>query len=408
MIAVACLYTIGLLCIYATEIRLPGPPTRSIKQSINLLVGITAFTIVLKIGHQHLARWSFLLVALAIMSLVPLVLARYIPLDPIIPLRRGAHRWIHLSFYDFQPSELMKIAYVVGLASYLRFRRNYRTFTGLLVPLIGSGLPLILILMEPDLGTALLIIPVLFIMLFAAGAKTKHILGLALVGLCMSPILWTQLQSYQRSRILGVLLQSDDLRERVIANPDKFAFLSTERQAREWEVDSGMQLVHSKAAIGSGGLTGHGWAEGVFMEYGFLPDKHNDFIFAIVGHQWGLFGCVLVLICYVIIVLAGVEIAATTAEPFSRLLAVGLVGMLAAQVTVNVTMTVGLMPITGMTLPFVSYGGSSLLMSFVGIALLISVSRYRPFLLADKPFEFDGRRRPDDPVRPMPVFRSSS
>lgn len=407
--AVGMLYTIGLLCIHADargSAGVAGMPVQTMKQLINLCVGILALMVVLRIGHLWFGRYAWVIVGLGVLGLVPLVLARYVSFGSLIPVRRGAHRWIQLPFYSFQPSEMMKVAYIVGLAAYLRYRRNYRTFRGLMIPMAASLVPLLLILMEPDLGTALLIMPVLFLMLFAAGAKTRHFVRLGLVGLCLVPVLWFQIQPYQRSRILGVLLQSEALRRRIIESPEKYRFLGSERQAREWAVGSGMQLVRSKTALGSGGLTGHGWGRGAFVEYSFLPDKHNDFIFAMIGHQWGLVGCLLVLICYAIIVLAGIEIAAGTTEPFARLLAVGVVALLSAQVLINVGMTVGLLPVTGMTLPFVSYGGSSLLANFVGVGLLISVSRHRPYLLANRPFEFGRTERRDDPVRPVPVFRA--
>jgi rod shape determining protein RodA len=228
---------------------------------------------------------------------------------------------------------------------------------------------------------------------------------LALVAVCLAPVMWFQLHAYQRGRITGVLFQSDEIRERIIEEPEKYAFLGTPRQAREWEVGIGMQLVRSKVALGSGGLMGNGWGEGTFVEYNFLPDKHNDFIFAIVGHQWGLVGCLRVLGCYAIIVIAGMEIAACTIEPFGRLLVVGVVALIATQVIINVGMTVGLMPITGMTLPFVSYGGSSLLTNFLGLGFLVSVSRHRPYILADRPFEFGRAGPPDTPIKPAPTFR---
>ncbi|MCH7597208.1 MAG: FtsW/RodA/SpoVE family cell cycle protein, partial [Planctomycetes bacterium] len=179
--------------------------------------------------------------------------------------------------------------------------------------------------------------------------------------------------------------------------------VATRRQAIEWSASSGYQLVHSKNAIGSGGLFGHGWGKGIYVDTSLLPDRHNDFIFAIVAHQWGLIGCLLVLACYVVIVIAGVRIASVTTEPFARLLAVGIVTLIATQAFISVAMSVGLMPITGMTLPFVSYGGSSVLCNFVAVALLISVSQHRPYLLTRKPFVF-GREETELTARaPTPV-----
>lgn len=134
------------------------------------------------------------------------------------------------------------------------------------------------------------------------------------------------------------------------------------------------------------------------MRYNFLPDRHNDFVFALIGHQWGILGCLLVLGCHTLIVMAGVRIASVTQEPFAQLLAVGVVTLIAMQVIINIAMTVGLMPITGMTLPFVSYGGSSLLCNFIAAALLISISQHRPFLLADRAFEYGVRSPARSPL----------
>jgi rod shape determining protein RodA len=251
-----------------------------------------------------------------------------------------------------------------------------------------SVVPIGLILLEPDLGTALLLLPVLLTMLFMAGARKRHLAIIIAMGLAAAPLAWTLIRGYQRARVTAVLLQSDELREAIVADPDKYAFLATKRQAIEWAASSGYQLVHSKNTVGSGGLIGYGWGEGPYVASSLLPDRHNDFIFSIIGHQWGILGCVVVLGAFAVIVLAGVRIAAATTEPAGRLLAVGVLAMIVSQVVINVGMSVGLMPITGMTLPFVSYGGSSLLTNFIAAALLISVSRNRPFLLATRPFEF--------------------
>lgn len=404
--AAGCLSVVGLLCIHATEAN-RTLPRYTLKQLATLMGGGIGGMVIVRLGFAWFARRAWLLVALALASLVPLALARYVPLGNWIPNRRGAYRWIQLPGFQFQPSEFAKIAYIVGLAAYLRYRRNYRTLIGLLAPFLASTVPAVLILLEPNLGTTLLIAPVLFIMLYAAGARTRHLTAIVLLALCLAPVAWFGIRGYQRDRILGVVLQSESLRQRIIEQPEKYRFLATPRQARQWTVDDGMQLLRSKTALGSGGLTGEGWGRGTFIEYDFLPDRHNDFVFALIGHQWGLLGCLLVLALYAIIVMGGMEIAASTTEPFARLLAVGVVALIASQVVINIGMTVGLMPITGMTLPFVSYGGSSLLTNCIAVALLVSVARHRPFLLAHHPFEF-GRARDRNPsVRPAPRYPSA-
>jgi rod shape determining protein RodA len=209
-----------------------------------------------------------------------------------------------------------------------------------------------------------------------------------MIGIALAPIGWGQIKGYQRARVTAVLLQSDRLRQAIIDQPDSYGFLAGRRQAIEWAAASGYQLVHSKNAIGSGGVLGQGWGQGVYVRSALLPDRHNDFVFALIGHQFGWAGCLLVLACYLVIVVSSAWIASATVEPYGRLLAVGVLTLIAAQMIINVGMTIGLMPITGMTLPFVSYGGSSMLTNFAAVALLISVSQHQPFLLETRPFEF--------------------
>jgi len=213
-----------------------------------------------------------------------------------------------------------------------------------------------------------------------------------ILGATMVPIAWPHMKDYQRLRVTSVLLQSESVREAVWSNPKKWGFLATKREAATWSSDSGYQLVQSVRAVATGGFLGQGWGEGVYVNRSWLPDRHNDFIFAIIAHQFGLVGCLLVLLCYGLFVAAGTFIASAASDPGARLLAVGIVALIAAQVMINVGMTVGLMPITGMTLPFISKGGSSLLANIVAAALLISVARERPFVLSNKPSQY-GRER---------------
>lgn len=388
--AVAILCLVGLACIYATESAGDGWASHTTKQMIFLVGSVLVSVIVLSTGYLRVSRYAYALFIAALILLVPLAVAKALHFEfgGLIPCRRGSYRWIRLPGFQLQPSEFVKVAYILALAWYLRYRRNYRTFAGMLVPFVLSIVPLALIVTEPDLGTVILMLPVPFVMLFVAGAKKRHLLLVVAAGFVCAPLLWTKIEGYQRMRIVGLVLQSESLRSRVIADPESYRFLCTQRQASTWPKESGLQLLRSKAALGSGGLLGQGWGHGTYVRYNFLPDRHNDMVFALVGHQWGLAGCLLVLACYAVIVVAGVEIASETAEPFGRLLAVGVVALISAQAIINVGMTVGLMPITGMTLPFVSYGGSSLLANFLAIGLLISVSQHRPFLLAKKPFEY--------------------
>jgi len=396
--AIAFLFLVGLASIYVTDTAAIGGhdgPRNATRQLVYLCVGISAAMVVLRIGYRDLGRWSYAILALALLALIPLMMAKltHSTFGGLIPERRHAYRWINLGLIDVQPSEFMKVAFIVALAWYLRFRRNYRRFGGLIRPLLAAAVPLALILRQPDLGTCTLLLPVLLIMLFMAGAQIRHLAVLVAIGLVTLPLTWTQMRNYQRSRIVAVLLQSDALRRAIVESPQRYSFLTDRRSAVEWKADSGYQLVASKTAIGSGGLAGFGWGRGPYVEHAFLPDRHNDLIFAVIAHQWGLVGAGAVLIAYACIAVGGAAIAARTTEPFGRMLAIGITSLLMVQTIINVGMTVGLMPITGMNLPFVSYGGSNLLSNFLAIGLLVSVAQHRPFLLSPKPFEFRQRQR---------------
>jgi rod shape determining protein RodA len=222
-------------------------------------------------------------------------------------------------------------------------------------------------------------------MLFIAGAKVKHLALILFIALLISPLMWFKIQSYQRLRISSVLLQCEWLREKAEQHPALGKLLvGGTFSTKKWKETSGYHLIRSKYAIASGGATGYGFRRGPFVTYDFLPERHNDFIFAIIAHQWGFLGCVAILALYLILLICGLEIAGQTTDPFGRLLAAGIVAMFAIQLIVNMAMTLGLTPITGITLPFISYGGSSLAFSMLCVGLLNNVGRWRPFSVAPR------------------------
>ncbi|OHB82654.1 MAG: hypothetical protein A2Z38_06140 [Planctomycetes bacterium RBG_19FT_COMBO_48_8] len=317
-------------------------------------------------------------------------MSKYVVVLPFAEPINGTYRWISFSIAgrslpSIQPSELCKLAYILALAWYLRYRSNYRNFKALIGPFALALLPMILILPEPDLGTVLLMMPILFTMLFVAGAKVKHLLVIILMAVMVSPLLWFKMENYQRIRISSVVLQNAWVREKAERHPMLGKILvGTKFSEKKWKSDWGWHLIRSKYAVASGSVKGYGFRQGPFVKYNFLTERHNDFIFAIIAHQWGFWGCLGLLGLYVLIVSCGLEIAANNTDPFGRLLAIGIVAMFVVEVIINVGMTVGLMPITGLTLPFVSYGGSSLLVSMVSIGLLNNIGRCRPFSLARK------------------------
>ena len=323
--------------------------------------------------------------------LAVLVLDRWIDL-PLIPSSR-ARRWIRFPGFQIQPSEFAKVAYVLFLAWYLRFRENYRGLLGLIGPFGLAVVPMVLILLEPDLGTVVLLMPILLLMLFLAGAKARHLLGVLLACVIAVPIMFQcVMRPYQRMRVLGPFFQSEPIRDWVLQHDRLLGVIGIDAaQVRRWDLEKGYQLDQSKIAIGSGGV--RGYLDEAHVTYlRLLPDRHNDLIFSVIGNQWGLLGALVVLTCFGVIAVVGLEIAAGTDDPFARLLVVGLTATLTVQGLLNLGVAVGLTPTTGMTLPFVSFGGSSMLTSFVAVGLIINVAQRRPVILAPKPFEFDRPR----------------
>jgi rod shape determining protein RodA len=360
--AVALLLACGLACIYKYD------PANYNRQVMWILIGIGAFVAVNLVDYRHLGHVSYLLFGLSLLLLAAVLAGKYLVKTDKIPMINGAYRWIKLGPMQMQPSEMAKLAYILALAWYLRLRSNYRRFGGLIGPFVLTLLPIGLILKEPDLGTVLLFLPILFTLLFIAGARIRHLAIILLLGMAMAYPFYTMMPTYQKNRIKVLLNQNTD-------NPN-------------WLRNEGYQLDQSKNYIALGGLTGQGWGAQGLLRYD-LPHGHNDFIFALIGHQWGLLGASFILLLYILLIVGGIEIAANQPEPFGRLIAVGVCTLFATQMFINIGMTLGLMPITGMTLPFVSYGGSSLVSSFLALGLLINVARHRSYKGCHQPFEFD-------------------
>ena len=360
------------------------------KQLIFAAIGAVGFIVVNLVNYRKFGPLSYWLYAFVLLLLAILLLDKIIDL-PFVPVIKNARRWLRIGtasrFVQVQPSEICKLAYILALAWYLRYRSNYRNFSALIGPFALTILPMLLILLEPNLGTVLLMMPILFAMLFVAGAKVKHLAVIILMALLVSPLLWLKMQPYQRTRISSVLLQNDWLQKKAEHYPALGRLLVGKKfSTKQWENDWGYHLIRSKFAVASGGAKGYGFRQGPFIKYNFLPERHNDFAFAIIAHQWGFIGCIILLVFYIIIIACGLEISVHNTDPFGRLLAVGIIAMFTVEVLVNVSMTVGLMPITGLTLPLISYGGSSLLVSMTSIGLLNNIGRRRPFSVAPKSF----------------------
>ena len=325
---------------------------------------------------RWIGNFTYPLLILALISLVYLL----VPGVPLVRPINGARSWITLPGMNVQPAEFVKILYVLGLARYLRYRDSYRTFMGLLVPFVLMFVPLALILKQPDLGTALLFPPALFAMLVAAGAKLRHLFSLVGLGVVavivvivvtlFAPENLQVLKPHQQDRIRSVfsLAQGD---QRTVQN-------------------DGFQQATAMRLISSGGLVGHPKKQSQeILQYADLPEAHNDMIFAVVVNRWGMMGVFSVLGLYFVYIVSSLLVAARSKDPFVRLACVGFAAMIFTQAFVNIGMHLGLLPITGITLPFISYGGSSLLSLFIITGLIVNFAVRPNAILARPSFEYD-------------------
>lgn len=311
-------------------------------------------------NYQRLCRASYLLYALALVLLVLVFFTR-----PI----NGSHRWIRLGPLSLQPSEFAKVAFVLALARYLMYRDNFRRLSGLWMPLGVALVPMVLVLREPDLGTALVFVPVLFLMLYAAGTRTSHLLIVAVAGIALTPALWSQMSREQKSRITALFEQ---------AGPG------------EKPTPDGYHLHQAKRLMALGGWTGSYFSGDAVddLEAFRVPEAHTDSVFSVVAERLGLLGAMSLLALYFLLVWRGLAIADQTREPFGRLVAVGLTSLIAVQALINTGMMIGLLPITGLALPLASYGGSSLLANSLALGILINVAIRPGYEVAATPFRF--------------------
>jgi len=310
-------------------------------------VGAVALLMVASLDYRRLVRMAPLVYLLGLAGLTTVfVFGRTVS---------GARRWIVLGPVSVQPSELFKIAFVLMAVWWLTSRWAQplgRVTLALMVPIIA--VPFVLIVKQPDLGTALLLFPVTVALLVGAGVRLRLLGGLMLAGLGALPVTWLTMKDYQRERLMVYL---DPLRD---------------------PLGSAYNAIQAKIAIGSGQLFGKGIAGATQSRLAFLPERHTDFIFAVFAEMWGFVGCLVLLVCYALLLLRGFDIAAAAREPAGRLVALGATALLASQVLINVGMVTGLLPVVGVPLPLMSYGGSSMLVSLVALGLLLSV-RMRQF-----------------------------
>lgn len=366
---------LSLLSVYAIDVAESLTPHTlrelspgAMRQAMYLAVAIAGSVLALLPHYRLLGYASWSLLGIAVLFLVFLLIPG-VPTSIVRP-RNGARAWIDLGAMDFQPSEVAKIAYVLVLAWYLRFRKNHRTFAGLIPPAIITFIPVVLILLQPDLGTAILFIPALFAVLAAAGAKIKHLVLIVLIAGMAAPAAYPLLKPHQKQRIQGLVLQ-----------------LQGDTSADQ---DINMQSVTSQRLIGAGGEAGLGDRHSrTLLHYNALPERRTDMIFAVICSRFGLLGGAAVLALYAVWLGGTLIVASGCREPFGRLVCVGLAGFIAAQVFINVGMNLGVLPIIGITLPFVSFGGSSLLTVWIMTGLIANIALRRPRVSLRRAFEYE-------------------
>lgn len=323
-----------------------------IKQILWLFISLVALFSVIFIDYIWFYRLSYLLYILGIFLLLLAAFAGKTSM--------GAQRWIDLGFFSFQPSEFFRIIFIIAFSSYLT-KINKLTNPFFLKGFFIFGLmPVAIIFKQPDLGTAILLIIILMSLSMVKGLGRKTIITISIISLISIPFLgnifWEGLKDYQKNRIIAFI------------NPD---------------VDPagiGYHINQSKISIGSGGLFGKGYLKGTQGPLRFLPEKHTDFIFSVFSEEWGFVGSIFLLSLYLILLLRGLDTALRAKDEFGRLTAIGIVTMYFTYFSVNIGMTLGMMPVVGIPLPFVSYGGTALLSNFIAAGILINI-RMRRFEL---------------------------
>jgi rod shape determining protein RodA len=309
--------------------------------------GSIALLVVISLDYRRLVRAAPVFYALGIGLLVTVFITGRMVL--------GARRWIHVGPFTLQPSELFKLIFVLTLA-WVFTSRWARPLTPGAIGAIGAlcALPFAIIVKQPDLGTAMTLVPILAAVLVGVGVRLKVLLGLGAAGLAVAPVAWFFLKDYQRERLLVFV---DPFRD---------------------PLGTAYNVIQAKIAIGSGQLLGKGISGATQSRLAFLPERHTDFIFAVFAETWGFVGCMILVAAYGLLVLRGFEIAAAAREPRGRLVALGITALFATQCLVNMGMVTGLLPIVGIPLPLMSYGGSSMVVSLMAIGLLLSI-RMRQF-----------------------------
>jgi rod shape determining protein RodA len=335
---------VGLLTLYsATASGGKAHPAIVLRQIYWLGLGLVVMVLAFSLDYRWWERFAY-----------PAYLLGLLPLLAVLVLGKnvsGSKRWLDLGFVVFQPSEVMKPLLMVALARYLsqEGRDERLRLRDLWVPALIVAVPTVLVLLEPDLGTAGLLVLIGVSVILFVGVRLSSLLILGVPTLGSLPLLWMGMKGYQRQRILTLF------------SPDRDP------------LGSGYHIIQSKIAVGSGQIWGKGFMQGTQGQLRFIPEHHTDFIFSVLAEEWGFVGCLLLLGLFLCLVFRALQVARRSRDDFGTLLCVQIAAVIFWQVTVNVAMVLGMAPVVGITLPLVSYGGSSVLVTLGTIGILLNV-----------------------------------
>jgi len=327
---------------------MPAPnSTLILKQLIAIGTGMGLMIFLLFIDYRHLDRWSYVIY---FFTLVLLIFVLYHG-----RVVAGSRRWIVLGMLRFQPSEIVKLSVIIVLGHYYSkvITDQGLSFKDLIIPLILTGLPCLFILKQPDLGTSGLIFLNASAMTWFVKVKKRTLLVIIAILLICLPLGWFSLKDYQKERIQSFMDPNSD------------------------PLGSGYHVIQSKIAIGSGKMFGKGFLKGTQNDLAFLPEQHTDFIFSVLAEEFGFIGSITVIITYLMLILWILYVANSSKDVFSKIVSVGICAMIFWQVVINIGMVMGLMPVVGVTLPLISYGGSSIVTSLIGIGIVLNISMRR-------------------------------
>lgn len=342
MLGLLALLTVSMVVLYSSGGEDLG---LSIRQAVRMSIAFIVLFIAAQIHPDRLRDLAYWMYGFGLLLLIAVLLFG--------DIGKGAQRWLDLGFMRFQPSEIMKIAVPLLVAAYLSERPLPPSFLRIITSLVIIAIPTVLIAKQPDLGTAMLIASAGLVVIFLAGISWKLILSFVALLAAAAPLLWFNMHAYQQRRVLTFLNPEND------------------------PLGAGYHIIQSKIAIGSGGLNGRGWLQGTQSHLEFLPERSTDFIFAVIGEEFGLIGVVLLIMLYLLITARGLFIASQAQTSFGSLLAGSLAITFLVYVFVNIGMVTGLLPVVGVPLPLVSYGGTSMVTLLAGFGILMSIHTHR-------------------------------